>query len=128
MKNATFSSSWVRFPLISGLFLLNFSISGQELKVSPPLPDNVNKIVTSSCTPCHTNQGKLFSRAKLNFSEWSQYSPDKQKAKAEKMYSLLEKGDMPPKSVSKTRPEIIPTKDQIDIIKKWAESLKAENK
>jgi hypothetical protein len=78
--------------------------------------------------PCHTSKGGLFSRGKLNFTEWTQYSPAKQKEKAEKMYSVLKKGAMPPKSVRETRPEIVPAKEQIEIIQKWAESLKSGDK
>jgi len=112
-----------------GLFLSNLSLIGQEKAlVFTGLPDNVNKIVSVSCVPCHTSEGGLMSRSKLNFAEWTQYSPEKQKARAEKMYSLLNKGDMPPKSARKAHPENIPTKDQIDIIKIWSESFKADSK
>jgi len=44
------------------------------------------------------------------------------------MYSVLKKDKMPPKSARETRPEIIPTRDQVDTIKKWAESLKSDDK
>jgi hypothetical protein len=122
-KTAKSSFSGVLF-LIPGLFLLNFSVSGQESSgKSPALPDNVNKIVTVSCMPCHTSNGGLLPRSKLNFTKWTEYSPSQQKAKAEEMYSVLNKGIMPPKSVREIRPDIIPTKDQVDIIKKWEESL-----
>lgn len=115
--------------LAPGLFLLNCSFTGQKIsKESPALPENVNKIVNVSCMPCHSSNGGFLSRGKLNFTQWNQYSPEKQKVKAEKMYSVLKKGSMPPKSVRKSRPEIIPNEDQIEIIKKWAESLTIEIK
>jgi len=129
MKKATVSSILVLIFFVLGLFLLNYSVTGQETsKVSPALPDNINTIVTVSCMPCHTSKGGLLSRGKLNFTEWTQYSPEKQKEKAEKIYSVLKKGIMPPKSARETRPEIVPTKEQTDTIKKWAESLKADDK
>jgi hypothetical protein len=78
--------------------------------------------------PCHSSAGGMMSRSKLNFTEWTQYSPEKQKEKAEKMYSELNKGKMPPKNARESRPEIIPTKDQIDSIKKWSESFTSESK
>lgn len=115
--------------LVPGLFLLNLSVSGQEAPgVSPSLPDNVRKIVTSSCMPCHSQDGRLLSRLKLNFTVWEQYSPGKQKTKAEKMYSLLDKGEMPPKKAREAKPENIPTRNQIETIKKWAESLPSADK
>ena len=129
MKKTTTSLLLVLLFLVSGLFLLNLSVTGQETsKVSPALPDNVSKIVTASCMPCHTSQGGLLSRTKLNFTSWTQYSSGKQKGRAEKIYSVLKKGSMPPKSARETRPEIFPAKDQIDTIKKWAESLKSDDK
>jgi hypothetical protein len=129
MKKATISFLWVLLILVSGLFILNFSANGQENSMLfPSLPDDVDKIVSFSCVPCHTSTGGLMSRSKLNFTEWAEYSQEKQKAKAEKMYSVLKKGKMPPKDARETRPEIIPTEDQIDIIKKWAESLETDNK
>lgn len=115
--------------IFSGLFLLNFSLVCQEIqKESPSLPDNINKIVSVSCMPCHSSKGGLMSRTKLNFTEWTQYSPEKQKARAEKMYSELKKAAMPPKSAREANPGIIPTGDQVDIIKKWSESLKTDDK
>ena len=113
----------------SGIFLSTFLLTGQEkTEVFTALPDNINKIVSVSCVPCHTSKGGLMSRSKLNFTEWAQYSPEKQKAKAEKMYSLLNKGDMPPKSARKDHPENIPTMNQIDAIKTWSESFKTDSK
>jgi hypothetical protein len=127
MKEATISLLILLF-IVTGLFLLNSSLSGQETsKASPPLPDDVNKIVTFSCMPCHSNKGGLMPRTKLNFTEWTQYSPSKQKDRAEMMYSVLKKEKMPPKSARETRPEIIPTKEQVETIKKWAQSFKADD-
>jgi hypothetical protein len=127
MKVATISLL-ILLLIVTGLFLFNLPLSGQETsKASPPLPDNVNKIVTFSCMPCHSSKGGLMPRTKLNFTEWTQYSPSKQKDRAEKMYSVLKKEKMPPKSARETRPEIIPTKEQVETIKKWAESLKADD-
>jgi hypothetical protein len=129
MKKATAALLPAIIFLVTGLFLLNFSVTGQETsKVSPALPDNINKIVTVSCMPCHTSNGGLLSRGKLNFTEWTQYSAAKQKEKADKICTVLKKGVMPPKSVTETRPEIIPTKDQIETINEWAESLKSVGK
>jgi uncharacterized membrane protein len=110
--------------LFTGIFLFNSVASAQDsVKVGTAIPDDVNKIVTASCTPCHTNEGGLMSKAKLNLTEWSKYSPEKQKEKAAKMYSEVSKGAMPPKKAREMKPELIPTKEQTEIIKKWSESF-----
>lgn len=115
--------------IVLGLLLVNFRATGQDnTKPVAALPDEVNKIVTASCTPCHTSEGRLMSRSKLNFTLWTNYSPEKQKERAAKMYAELNKGAMPPKAARAKRPELIPTKEQVEIIKKWSESFPSGNK
>jgi hypothetical protein len=129
MKNSTSTGIMVFIMVVSGPFFLNFSVSAQDnSKMFPSLPAEVNKIVSFSCIPCHTSTGGLISRSKLNFTEWAGYSQEKQKDKAEKIYSVLKKEKMPPKDARETRPEIIPTDAQIDILKKWADSLQTPAK
>lgn len=111
------------------LFSLNLSVFSQVQDSLPSsFPAEVNKIFTTSCMPCHTSKGGFMSREKLNFTEWGQYSPDKQKEKAEKIVSELKEGGMPPQMVRDTRPEIVPTHEQIDIIAKWSEQFMKEKK
>jgi hypothetical protein len=62
--------------------------------------------------------------AKLNFSKWDEYGAAKEAEKASKICSMLTEELMPPKSIRKSNPEIIPTKEQIALVCKWAESLK----
>ena len=129
MKNSTRSLLSLVFLIFAGFLFPVFSVTGQEpTQESPALPEDINKIVTVSCMPCHTSTGGMLSRGKLNFTEWTKYSVETQKKKAAKMYSVLKKEAMPPKSARETRPEIIPTKDQIDIIKKWSESFESVDK
>lgn len=107
------------------LFLvLTLSLSGQETSpASAPLPASINKIVSASCMPCHSSKGGLLSRSKLNFDDWTSYSAEKQKKKAGEMYKKLKKAQMPPKTARENNPDIIPTSEQIGIIKAWANSL-----
>jgi mono/diheme cytochrome c family protein len=129
MKKIGLSTLVLPVTLAFGLLLSNHVASGQEVaKSSSTIPEDVNKIVTVSCVPCHTSEGGLMSKAKLNLNEWANYSPEKQKEKAAKMYSELNKGAMPPKKAREMKPELIPTKDQIEIIKKWSESFSADKK
>ncbi len=117
--------SYARHLFAGGLLCLCFSVSGQDkTTASPVLPDSINKIVSVSCMPCHSNDGGIFSRPKLNFEKWTEYTPAKQKERAAKMYSELNKGDMPPKAAREKSPEKIPTAEQIETIKRWSESFK----
>jgi hypothetical protein len=105
------------------LLFINTSVKGQDNgKFVASFPENVNKIISTSCTPCHTDKGGTMSKSKLNFTAWEKYSPEKQKEKVKKMYTELDKGKMPPKAARQKHPELIPTAEQVDVIKKWSES------
>jgi hypothetical protein len=127
MKKEASSSVATHLALMLSFLVLTLTTRSQNTdKVSTPLPDNINKIVSVSCMPCHSSSGGMLSRMKLNFSVWFSYSVEKQAEKAKKMYKKVSKNDMPPKSARENNPGIIPTSEQIDVIKKWADSLKAE--
>jgi hypothetical protein len=115
--------------LIIFIFLvLGLSAIGQESpKVSASLPVRISKIVSISCMPCHSSTGSMLSKAKLNFTEWGDYSLEKQQKKSAQMYKELNKSAMPPKDARENNPGIIPTSDQIAVIKSWADSLDAVN-
>jgi hypothetical protein len=123
MKKITIVSFLKPAWFISMLLIVSFSAKAQDSsKLVASFPDSVNKIITASCTPCHTNDGGEMAKSKLNFSDWNKYSDTKQKQKATKMYSELNKGGMPPKSARQKHPELIPTADQIAVIKRWSET------
>jgi hypothetical protein len=99
--------------------------SGQTVKEqTSPIPENINKIFQTSCFTCHGSNGRILPMAKLNFSKWVEYGAAKEAEKASKICSVLTEELMPPKSIRKSNPELIPTKEQIELICKWAESLK----
>lgn len=129
MKKVTVLSFLIPGFLVISFLFVSFPAKAQDTSKTPAtLPDEVNKIVTASCTPCHTSQGGLMSKAKLNFTEWTNYSPEKQKGKAAKIYFEVNEGAMPPKGAREKRPELIPTNDQLAILKKWSESFTADTK
>jgi hypothetical protein len=129
MKKAVITSLLIPGFLILCLYLVSFHTIPQEVSKTPAaLPDEVNKIVSVSCVPCHMRDGGLMSKSKVNFSEWINYSPEKQKKKAAKIYLEVSKGAMPPKSVREKTPELIPTKEQVEVIKKWSESFPDDSK
>jgi hypothetical protein len=130
MKRIYLSLLLSPISLLFGLLVLSLPVNCQVLSknVSSLLPDEVNKIVTVSCSPCHTSDGGLMSKSRLNITEWTKYSPEKQKEKAAKMYSEINKGTMPPKKARENSPGKIPTREQAEIIKKWSESFPSDKK
>jgi mono/diheme cytochrome c family protein len=110
------------------IMLANVQItSGQIVKEqTSPIPENINKIFQASCISCHGSNGKMLPMMKLNFSKWAEYGAAKEAEKASSICSVLTEELMPPKSIRKSNPELIPTKEQIALICKWAESLKSK--
>jgi hypothetical protein len=99
--------------------------SGQvEKDQTSSIPENINKIFQSSCIKCHGENGKIMAKTKLNFSKWAEYDSATKAKKASAICSELNKEAMPPKSARESNPELIPTKEQTELICKWAESLK----
>ena len=125
-----------RLGFLKGIFwqisligiLGNFTIASGQMPAgqSSQIPENVNKIFQTSCISCHGSNGKLLALTKVNFSKWAEYGADKQAVKASLICSTLRKGAMPPESATKLNPAIIPSKEQVEIICKWAESLNSK--
>jgi mono/diheme cytochrome c family protein len=121
--------------LVKAVLIINLAnirvASGQTSeKQEFPIPENINMIFQTSCLPCHGNNGGRLPKSKLNFSRWEAYGAAKEKEKSSSICTEVRKGKMPPRSARESNPELIPTKEQIDLICKWAESLipEKENK
>jgi len=87
------------------------------------IPANLYKIFENSCMGCHANGGKPMAMSQLNFSNWDEYPVDKQAKKAEAIQKMLLKGAMPPKSFRASRPDAVPTDEQVKLISAWADKL-----
>lgn len=99
--------------------------SCQTAKEQPSaIPDNINKILKVSCLNCHGSDGRLLALVKLNLSKWDEFTAAEKANKAAGICYEMTEGKMPPKSTRKSNPELIPSAEQIELICKWAESLK----
>ncbi len=87
------------------------------------LPDSIMKIVQNSCMDCHASDGNAMAKSHVNFSEWSNYKPEKQAEKAQLMCKMLTKDAMPPKGWRKNNADRIPTEKQKKEICTWASKL-----
>jgi len=112
----------------SGLLvvLANIQISsGQDVKTQMiAVPDSVNQIFQTSCMQCHGSEGRPQSLAKLNFSKWNDYDYATRGDKVTRICSAISDGSMPPKFIRETKPELVPSKEQIDFICKWSDSIR----
>ena len=107
--------------MISGTQRLNNEIAVQPTNAG--LPEDVSAIVTNSCSPCHFEGGSEIALAGVDFSEWDTYPEKKQCKKSGDICRVILDKSMPPASIIKTNPEKALTKDQAEVICKWAEGL-----
>jgi len=91
---------------------------------SIPIPNEINKVFQNSCMPCHGDTGGRLPKTHLNFAKWEAYGQQKEADKAEEICTSLKKKSMPPRETRKSNPELIPAKEQVEMICNWAESLK----
>ena len=90
---------------------------------STALPDSVSMIVQKCCMDCHSDNGGGMPKAKLNFSQWSKYSPEKRMNKAEDICSVMSKASMPPSRYCRENPGNVPTQSQVKIVCRWANKI-----
>ena len=122
--------------LAVGISLVALVITGSAVQRDKPLsamleapgdsasvPQEILRIMENSCLTCHAQGGKPLAIGKLNFSEWDGYSPSKKAKKAEAICSELTKGTMPPKSFIKSNPGSVLTREQLDSICRWTETV-----
>jgi mono/diheme cytochrome c family protein len=117
----------IQLTILAILININNASGQTGKKEQIAIPEDINKIFQTSCMTCHGNDGGRFPKSKLNFSRWNSYGVAKEIEKASMICSEVKKGKMPPRSARESNPELIPTKEQIDLICKWVETIKPEN-
>jgi hypothetical protein len=125
MKKLKILTGTSLFALIFFFLLATQQSAGQKAVISSPaMPDNLNKIFAYSCKPCHFNNGAKMAMVMVNFDDWTKNTPEKQAAKAGKIYKMVSSGKMPKASEVKKRPDIVLSKEQKEMIKIWSETFK----
>jgi len=125
MKKLHILSESFLFMLILFILVAQKTAGQQTGKSSTAIPEEINKIFTHSCTPCHTSNGGAMAKSIFNLDTWSNLTPEKQSSRAQKIFSAVNSGKMPKKSAVEKKPDIALTKEQKELIQKWADSMKA---
>jgi len=122
------------FPFAAIVFVSFTAIADNPIKSDSPnpsgtpiaesIPADIHKILKNSCMGCHSKGGKMMAECHLNFSKWESCNSEKKAKKAARMVVMLNKGAMPPKKFRQSHSASIPTKEEISMISKWADSLK----
>jgi hypothetical protein len=108
------------------------------------VPDTIRSILRTSCYDCHSNHTNYpwyaeispaslwlanhvkHGKEELNFSDFSQYTPRRQKNKLTSIAEQVEEREMPLKSYLLIHGNARLSAGQIHLIKDWADSAKAE--
>jgi mono/diheme cytochrome c family protein len=90
------------------------------------IPEEVFKVLKPACISCHSNEGKDKPKAALNFSTWDQYTSMEKTMLAASIKEEVAEKKMPPKRYLETHPEAAISEDQLNLIVKWCDSLKAK--
>ena len=89
---------------------------------SQVLPDSVQQIVQNSCVGCHsTTSHSEKAREKLNFDDWSTYSPVKKISKLNDIHKEINEDKMPPEKFLVHFPDKKLTEVQKKIILDWTD-------
>lgn len=100
---------------------LNSNNDPQQEKVVQAFPDDVQKVLETSCFDCHgATSSNSKALGKVDFSKWNDLPDAKKVAKLQDIIDILNKGDMPPAKYVNNYPDRAPGKEQKDIIIKWA--------
>jgi len=118
---------------VASLAIMAFTIPSGKIinppqeQVAPAFPEDVQKILETSCHDCHTDAAtNVKSKSKLNFSKWTEYSDAKKVGKMESINEVIVKGDMPPGKYINNHPEKALGQEQKDIIGKWVSEASAK--
>ena len=84
------------------------------------IPRKVNKALTASCMPCHSDSGKA--KRALNLSQWTTYDRARQLNKVKEIGSEVSRDKMPPAMFVENNPDLALTARQKALIAKWAKS------
>ncbi len=112
--------------LTAALAFMAFTLpSGNDInppqdKAAALFPDDIQKIMETSCYDCHTDASTgEKAKLKLNFSKWSEMTTAKKVGKLEGISEVVKSGDMPPEKYLAKFPDKALTTEQKELVTKW---------
>jgi hypothetical protein len=104
---------------LTSAFLLSQSAYNEAVSYSE-IPEDVQKILVSSCYDCHsTDAGSKDAREALDFEKWNDYRTSKKIGLLGDICKLVEQEKMPPSKYLKNKPDREPDGEQKALICKW---------
>jgi hypothetical protein len=86
-------------------------------------PADVKAVIDSKCYGCHSKDGRSDeAKEDLLWDSIPLYTKDRQIAVLDDISEVLEKGKMPPEKMIEMHPEAKLSREQVELLKKWAET------
>lgn len=124
MKKLFLLTGFILFTGLAATLILSQSKASESYRTTgTEIPADVKAVFENSCTPCHFEGGSGLALSKINFSAWDTYTPQKAAKKSGAICTEILNHGMPPANFAKSNPGKVPTKEQAEIVCKWAESL-----
>jgi hypothetical protein len=132
------------FLVIIGLQFIPVDKSNPPVTGKVEASADVLAVLQRACYDCHSNETVWpwysaiapvkwpisrhvkVGRLHLNFSEWTQYEPEKQRHLADEIWEEIEHNGMPLKSYVMAHKDAELTMADKEIIKKWSQSINAD--
>ena len=93
----------------------------QQAEIS--FPPDVKAVIDNKCYGCHSLEGKSDdAKEGLMWDSIPLYPKARQIAVLDDISDVLEKGEMPPEKMIEMHPEAALTKDQVALLRNWAEN------
>lgn len=113
--------SIVLISMAGGLFFLSQAFSLNS-KPDGEIPEEVTKLLVSSCYDCHSSDASNDdARKALNFEQWDEYRVTKKIGLLGKICELVEEDKMPPKKYLGFKPDRKLSASQKQLICDWTE-------
>ena len=114
------------FLLTTGFIWAGSSGYGQDTLIARKgiqIPDNLDKVFTNSCMPCHSANGRKMAKAMLNFSKWDKYGRSTQVRKGKAIARMIGKEAMPPEQFIESSPELALTPADKENVRLWINAM-----
>jgi len=112
----------IAFIVLAGGLLFVFLAFSRETNSFGDIPEEVNKVLETSCIGCHsTGARNEDAREALNFEKWEDYKLTKKIGLLDKIDEMVGEGKMPPAKFLERKPESKLSEKQKELVLHWAE-------
>jgi len=97
-----------------------FQSFNSKIKMSGEIPDDISKVITTSCYDCHSSDAKSKdAKDALNFETWDDYRLTKKVGLLKDICKMVEEGKMPPEKYLGFKPDRKLSEESKKLLCEW---------